>query len=139
MSHAAIAETPLDRSRARTETVTAHEGACVIFEGIVRDHDHDRTDVVGLGYSAHPDAARILGDVVAEIETEFGVHAWAEHRVGELQIDDVALLAACAAAHRAEAFAACGALVDRIKERVPVWKHQRFADGTDEWVGLGHC
>ena len=48
-------------------------------------------------------------------------------------------VAACASAHRAEAFTACAALVDRIKERVPVWKHQTFADGTTEWVGLGEC
>lgn len=139
MPHAALTDQPLDRDRARRETVTSRDGACVLFEGVVRDHDGAHDDVVLLSYSAHPDAARVLAEVVAEIEAEHGVRAWAEHRVGDLQVGDVALLAACASAHRAEAFAACGALVDRVKERVPVWKRQVFADGSDEWVGLGEC
>jgi molybdopterin synthase catalytic subunit len=58
------------------------------------------------------------------------------HRVGSLRIGDLALFAAAASAHRAEAFAACAALVDRIKAEVPIWKRQHFADGTSEWVGL---
>jgi len=56
------------------------------------------------------------------------------HRIGELQIGDVALACAVSAEHRAEAFAACSDLVDEVKRQLPIWKHQTFADGTDEWV-----
>ena len=59
----------------------------------------------------------------------------ASHRVGTLRIGEAALVAAVSADHREAAFVTCAALVDRIKERLPVWKHQFFADGTDEWVG----
>ena len=60
----------------------------------------------------------------------------AAHRIGHLEIGDVALVAVVAAPHRAEAFAACGKLVDAIKAEVPIWKHQHFTDGRSEWVGL---
>lgn len=136
--HAAVSTTPLDVDAARAGVTGSKDGACVLFEGVVRDHDHGR-GVTALAYSAHPDAANALEAVVREVEQEFGVTAWAEHRVGDLVVGDVALVAACASAHRAEAFAACGALVDRIKVRVPVWKHQQFTDGSTEWVGLGEC
>ncbi|GAB2482950.1 molybdenum cofactor biosynthesis protein MoaE [Luteococcus sediminum] len=136
--HAAVSTTPLDVDAARAGVTGSKDGACVLFEGVVRDHDHGR-GVTALAYSAHPDAAKALEAVVREVEQEFGVTAWAEHRVGDLVVGDVALVAACASAHRAEAFAACGALVDRIKVRVPVWKHQQFTDGSTEWVGLGEC
>ncbi len=56
------------------------------------------------------------------------------HRVGPLQIGESALVAAVSAAHRQEAFAACADLIDETKRRLPVWKHQVFSDGTDEWV-----
>jgi molybdopterin synthase catalytic subunit len=59
----------------------------------------------------------------------------AVHRVGELVIGDAAVIVATAAAHRGEAFAATRDLIDTLKAEVPIWKHQRFADGSDEWVG----
>ena len=131
-----ILDQPLSLAAARAAVLDDSRGACVLFEGVVRNHDGGR-DVARLDYSAHPDAGRVLSQVVAEVEAEFGVRAVAQHRVGTLQIGDVALVAACASPHRAESFAACGALVDRIKQRVPVWKHQVFPNGSDEWVGLG--
>ena len=83
----------------------------------------------------HPDAGRVLADVLAEARQHPGVlGAAARHRVGELAIGDVAFVAAISAAHRREAFAACAWLVDEAKARLPIWKHQFFADGTDEWV-----
>ncbi|MEL4359121.1 MULTISPECIES: molybdenum cofactor biosynthesis protein MoaE [unclassified Luteococcus] len=138
MPHAAVLPHPLDPRRAREAVLDSRMGACVLFEGVVRNHDHGR-GVIALAYSAHPDAAAAMAAVVTEVESEFGVNAFAEHRTGDLTIGDVALVAACASAHRAEAFAACSALVDRIKERVPVWKNQVFDDGSTEWVGLGDC
>lgn len=110
-------------------------GAVVSFGGVVRDHDDGR-DVRSLYYEGHPRAGDVLDDVVAEVTARHvGVKAVAvSHRIGDLAIGDVALACAVAAAHRQEAFAACSDLVDTVKQRLPIWKHQVFADGTDEWV-----
>ncbi|GAA5111738.1 molybdenum cofactor biosynthesis protein MoaE [Haloechinothrix salitolerans] len=110
-------------------------GAVVSFGGVVRDHDGGR-DVRALYYEGHPRAGDVLDDVVAEVTARHaGVRAVAvSHRIGDLAIGDVALACAVAAAHRQEAFAACSDLVDTVKQRLPIWKHQIFADGTDEWV-----
>jgi molybdopterin synthase catalytic subunit len=122
--------------------VAAHEravagpraGAVVSFAGVVRDHDHGRAVTV-LEYEAHPSAEQVLREVAAEIAADPAVYAVAvSHRVGKLAIGDVALAAAVATAHRADAFAACARLVDEVKARLPVWKRQVFADGTEEWV-----
>jgi molybdopterin synthase catalytic subunit len=109
-------------------------GAVVTFSGDVRDHDHGRT-VLRLDYEAHPTAGDLLAAVAAEVAERFDVIAVAvAHRTGPLAIGDCALAAAVSAAHRGEAFAACTAIVEETKARIPVWKHQYFADGTDEWV-----
>ncbi len=111
-------------------------GAVVGFVGMIRDHDGGRR-VVRLEYSSHPSAAQVMTDVVTEIaERSRGLRAIAaSHRIGALHIGDAALVAAVAADHRQAAFAACALLVDTIKERLPVWRHQFFDDGTEEWVG----
>jgi molybdopterin synthase catalytic subunit len=111
-------------------------GAVVGFVGVIRDHDGDRP-VLRLEYSAHPSAGQVLADVVGGVAAQApGVRAVAaSHRVGVLQIGEAALVAAVAADHRQAAFQTCARLVDAIKEQLPVWKHQFFADGTDEWVG----
>lgn len=110
-------------------------GAVVTFGGVVRDHDGGKT-VQDLFYEGHPTASEVLAQVVAEVTgRRNGVRAVAvSHRLGALTIGDVALACAVAADHRAEAFATCAELVDEVKARLPVWKHQHFADGTDEWV-----
>ncbi|ANY07127.1 molybdenum cofactor biosynthesis protein MoaE [Pseudonocardia sp. HH130630-07] len=110
-------------------------GAVVTFAGVVRDHDGGRS-VRGLEYSAHPTAERIVAEVAERVAAGTpGVRALAVgHRVGPLEIGEVALACAVAAEHRGEAFAVCAELVDEVKRLLPVWKHQRFADGTDEWV-----
>ncbi|ORB61115.1 molybdenum cofactor biosynthesis protein MoaE [Mycolicibacterium tusciae] len=120
------------------EALVAHEaaGAVVGFAGVVRDHDGGR-GVIRLEYSAHPTAQQTLADVAAEIAaTSQGVRAIAvSHRIGVLDIGDAALVAAVAADHRGAAFETCQRLVDTVKERLPVWKHQFFSDGSEEWVG----
>ncbi|MBM7771585.1 molybdenum cofactor synthesis domain-containing protein [Actinokineospora baliensis] len=116
--------------------LVAHDaaGAVVTFGGVVRDHDGGRS-VRSLAYEGHPSAKEIIAEVAAEVARAEGVHAVAvTHRVGELGIGDVALACAVAAEHRAQAFGACARLVDEVKARLPIWKHQRFTDGTDEWV-----
>lgn len=133
--HVAIQETPLS-----VEALLAHldddaSGGVVTFIGRVRDHDGGRA-VTGLEYSAHPSALHRLEEVCAHIAERYDVRALAaEHRVGELGIGDLAVVVATTSGHRGSAFEASRALIDTLKAEVPIWKHQRFADGTDEWVG----
>jgi molybdopterin synthase catalytic subunit len=109
-------------------------GAVVTFQGVVRDHDGGR-EVLLLEYEGHPGAAGVLREVAAEVAADPDVYAVAvSHRIGALKIGDVALVAAVSTAHRAAAFAACARLVDEAKARLPIWKRQVFADGTEEWV-----
>lgn len=109
-------------------------GATVSFSGDVRDADHGRSVQV-LEYEGHPTAAQVLAEVAADVAARHDVIAVAVvHRVGPLAIGESALVAAVSAVHRREAFAACAELVDETKHRLPVWKHQVFTDGTDEWV-----
>ena len=132
---AALTEQPI--LLAEHEELVAHEaaGAVVGFAGVVRDHDGGR-GVLRLEYSAHPLAEQTMADVLAEIAAQaVGVRAIAaSHRVGPLAIGDAALVVAVAADHRRAAFETCALLVDQIKDRLPVWKHQFFGDGTEEWV-----
>jgi molybdopterin synthase catalytic subunit len=133
---AAVTDQPI--SLAEHEALVGHQaaGAVVGFVGMIRNHDGGR-QVMRLEYSAHPSAPEVFAEVVAEIAAQAsGVRAVAaSHRVGVLRIGEAALVAAVAADHRQAAFATCARLVDTIKERLPVWKHQFFDDGSEEWVG----
>jgi molybdenum cofactor synthesis domain-containing protein len=130
-----VTDSPLSVEEHARLVDDAAAGAVVTFGGVVRDHDEGRS-VRTLFYEGHPTAGDVLTGVVAELTANWtGVRAVAvSHRLGPLEIGDVALACAVAAEHRAEGFAACAELVDEVKSRLPVWKHQRFADGTDEWV-----
>ena len=132
---AVISGEPLDAAAIEAAVVTAADGAVVTFRGVVRDHDHG-ANVHGLDYQAHPDAERFLRESCARIADQSGLRVAAAHRVGSLAIGDLALVAAVAAPHRAEAFAAIEALVDDIKQTVPIWKRQHLEGGTTEWVGI---
>ncbi|GAA0810730.1 molybdenum cofactor biosynthesis protein MoaE [Spirilliplanes yamanashiensis] len=134
MIHVAVTDQPLDLAAHEQAVADAAAGAVVSFQGVVRDHDHGR-GVTLLEYEGHPTAEAVLREVAQEIAADPAVRSVAvSHRVGRLAVGDVALVAAVSTAHRAEAFAACGRLVDEAKARLPIWKHQIFADGTDEWV-----
>ncbi|MGO4612670.1 molybdenum cofactor biosynthesis protein MoaE [Nocardia sp. 2YAB30] len=130
---ARISDRLLDPAEVDAAVTGPHYGAVVLFTGKVRDHDGGQA-VSALEYSAHPQAERFLRTVCAELAASRGLPVAAVHRVGELTIGDLAIAVAVAAAHRAEAFAACAELVDRIKHEVPIWKRQLFADGLSEWV-----
>ena len=109
-------------------------GAVVTFSGDVRDNDHGR-EVSSLEYEAHPTAQNLLEKVASEIAARHEVLSVAvAHRHGPIPIGESALVAAVAARHRKAAFDACADLVDEVKAQIPIWKHQVFADGTDEWV-----
>ncbi|MEO7126914.1 MAG: molybdenum cofactor biosynthesis protein MoaE [Nakamurella sp.] len=132
---AAVQESPLDLQAHEDAVIDDEAGAVVSFSGVVRNHDDGRS-VTELEYHAHPTAAAVVKEVAATIAARDGVIAVAvSHRVGMLNIGDIALAAAVSAAHRGEAFQACSDLVDEVKHRLPVWKRQVFPDGTDEWVG----
>lgn len=129
-----VRETPLDVAEVTAALGHDAGGALNVFLGTVRDHDHDRS-VTHLDYSAHPSATEAMQAVVAEVAEEYDVLAVAAvHRVGRLAIGDVAVVTAVVTAHRGESFAAGQALIDRLKERTPIWKHQVFVDGDEEWV-----
>ncbi|MFD1323648.1 molybdenum cofactor biosynthesis protein MoaE [Micromonospora sonneratiae] len=130
----AVTEEPIDLAAHEAAVADPRAGAVVSFQGVVRDHDHGRT-VTRLNYEGHPTASDVLREVAAEIAADPAVYAVAvSHRVGALAIGDVALVATVSTAHRAAAFAVCARLVDEVKARLPVWKHQVFADGGEEWV-----
>ena len=131
-----LSESPIDVASHEALVDHSAAGAVVSFAGVVRNHDGGR-GVTRLEYSAHPSAADVLAEVAADVAAASeGVRAIAvSHRIGVLNIGDAALVAAVSADHRAAAFRTCALLVDTVKERLPVWKHQFFTDGTDEWVG----
>jgi molybdopterin synthase catalytic subunit len=132
---AVVTDAVLDAEAVEAAVLSDRDGALVTFRGVIRDHDGGR-DVTRLDYSAHPDAQRFLTEVCARIAERTGLAVAAAHRIGGLTVGDVALVAAVAAPHRAEAFQACGDLVDAIKAEVPIWKRQHFPHGSSEWVGL---
>ena len=130
-----LREEPLRVDEVQTALADPAAGGLAMFVGTVRDHDGGKS-VEGLTYSAHPsalDRMRALADKVAASHGVIGVAA--VHRVGELAIGDIAVVVGVCAAHRGEAIDACRDLIDELKATVPIWKHQRFSDGTDEWVG----
>lgn len=109
-------------------------GAVVTFSGNVRTHDKGR-DVQSLSYEIHPSTAEVLDRVVKEVCARSEVaRARVSHRYGDIPIGDAALVVAVSSAHREAAFRICAELVDEIKLHIPIWKHQVFTDGTDEWV-----
>ncbi|MFI9628239.1 molybdenum cofactor biosynthesis protein MoaE [Streptomyces sp. NPDC052042] len=131
----AIRDTPLSVDEVFRAVGDDAAGGTALFVGTVRDHDGGQ-GVSALGYSCHPSAQDELRRVAEKVAAEFPVRALAAvHRVGDLHVGDLAVVVAVSCPHRAEAFAACRTLIDDLKREVPIWKHQRFSDGTEEWVG----
>lgn len=130
-----IRETPLDVDEVLAAVDDHAAGGVTLFVGRVRDHDGGR-DVTGLDYTAHPTALDRLTEVCRAVAGKYDVHAIAAvHRTGTLAIGDAAVIVATSSAHRGVAFEASRELIDTLKAEVPIWKHQSFADGTEEWVG----
>ena len=150
---AEIRETPLSVDEVLASVASPRAGGVCLFVGTVRDHDGsaeplgsatgtladaggDRV-VTHLDYSAHPqaaDTARALAERLAADGR--AVRLAVVHRVGHLEVGDVAVVVGVSAEHRGEAFDVCRELIDEFKATIPIWKHQQFADGADEWVGL---
>ena len=130
-----IRETPLDPAEVLDALADVAAGGITLFVGVVRDQDQGKP-VTGLDYSAHPSAMARLREVCEAVAERYDVLGVAAvHRVGRLGLGDAAVIVATAAGHRGEAFEASRALIDDLKATVPIWKHQLFTDGSDEWVG----
>lgn len=111
-------------------------GAVVTFSGDVRNHDGDK-DVSALKYEIHPSAQDVLKSIVSEVSARFAINdVSVAHRYGDIAIGECAFAVAVSADHREAAFEACSALVDTVKEKLPIWKHQLFADGSNQWVNF---
>lgn len=130
-----IRETPLSVDEVFRAVGDDAAGGVALFVGTVRDHDGG-AGVAALGYSCHPSAEAEMRRIAEKVVAGHPVRALAAvHRVGDLRVGDLAVVVAVACPHRAEAFDACRRLIDDLKHEVPIWKHQTFSDGTEEWVG----
>ena len=131
---AVVTHDPIDVEGLRAAAANSASGAVVVFCGDVRNHDDGRT-VLRLDYEAHPTAQDVLTRCAQTIAERPEVqHLAMVHRYGPLEIGDTALAVVVASAHRDAAFQLCAEAVNLVKAELPMWKHQFFADGTDEWV-----
>jgi molybdopterin synthase catalytic subunit len=133
---ASIGAAPISVDRLLAQVRDPAVGGIALFVGVVRDHDEGQ-GVTSLDYTAHPSAQAVLAACAERAAAAHDVLAVAvEHRVGHLEVGDLAVVVAVGAVHRAEALAACGQLIDDLKAEVPIWKEQLFSSGQAEWVGL---
>lgn len=135
-----LTDDPISTDALIADVLRDSDGAIVLFSGVVRDH-HEGKRVESIFYDAYrPMAEKEIDRIVTRIRAEFpDVTIALLHRLGQLGVGDASIVIACASPHRAEAFAACRAAIDRIKETVPIWKRERGPDG-EEWVGWqGRC
>lgn len=129
-----LTRTPISLEALCREVTAPECGGLATFLGLVRDH-HEGKAVLGIEYSAYQEMAESVSEsIVAEARARWPVRIALLHRLGELEVGDVAVAIAAAGAHREEAFAACRYVIEAVKKRVPIWKKERFADGTEDWV-----
>ncbi len=135
--HAVVLGEPLSLDRVVAAVSSGEAGGVVTFTGMVRRHSHGAR-IERLEYEAYREMAeKVMRTLCDEIEAEVaGARVAVEHRVGVLGIGEVAVVIAAAAPHRAEAFTACRAMIDRLKDRVPIWKKE-VGESGEIWVGLG--
>jgi MoaE-MoaD fusion protein len=135
--YARVLAEDLSVDRCVAQVSSRDAGGIVTFTGMVRRHSRGH-EIDHLEYEAYGEmAVKEMLQLIREIEAEVpGARLAVEHRVGRLEIGDLAVVIAAAAPHRAEAFVACRAMIDRLKERVPIWKKE-IGTGGDEWIGLG--
>ena len=130
-----ISTEPLDSAVLQRSLADAHAGACVTFEGWVRDHNEGQP-VVALDYEAYAPLAEKEGlRILAEARERFAIRgAVCVHRVGALKIGELAVWVGVTAAHRGAAFDACRYLIDEMKARLPIWKKEHYTDGATVWI-----
>lgn len=135
-----LTDQPIDPRVLVESVMRRSDGAYVLFEGVVRDH-HEGKAVESIFYDAYrPMAEKEIDTIVREVQAQFpDVGLAVIHRLGHLVVGDASIAIVAASPHRAESFAACRLVIDRIKETVPIWKKERGPDG-EEWVGWqGKC
>ena len=134
MARPYLSQAPLDAAWLAAQVEAPSRGAVVTFHGLVRDH-HAGRRVAGLEYTAYePMAESVCDEIVREAESRWPVAVALAHRLGALEIGEAAVVVAAAGAHRDEAFAACRFVIEEVKRRVPIWKRERYADGSEAWV-----
>ena len=132
--YAVITDAPVHIQQLSKLVANPHSGAVVTFCGDVRDHDGGK-EVASLLYEIHPSAPEQIKLIAESIIDRFEIEKVAvAHRYGNIAIGETAFAVAVSAAHRQAAFDACTAIVDEVKAKLPIWKHQKFTDGSDEWV-----
>lgn len=138
MKRFALSDSAFDPSPLRQRLLSTQAGAFASFEGWVRDHNEGRS-VGGLRYEAYVALAEAEGErVLAEAVARFDiVEAACVHRTGELVLGEMAVWVGVSAAHRGPAFEACRWIIDEVKSRVPIWKHERYASGDADWLHPG--
>lgn len=134
-SRFAIADAPFDIAPLRARLLRADAGAYASFEGWVRNHNEGRA-ALGLRYEAYVALAEAEGEKILQeaLERFAIVDAACVHRIGDLVIGDLAVWVGASAAHRDAAFSACRWIIDEVKARVPIWKHERYAEGDAQWL-----
>ena len=134
-----VTDKPIDEALYRAELSRPAAGAVVTFEGRVRDHNEGK-QVQSLEYEVYVEMAEKEGSrIIEETRERFGVlEIRAVHRMGRLEIGDIAVWVGVASAHRSEAFDACRYVIDALKHRLPIWKKEAYVDGSTEWVNCQH-
>ncbi|MGA4506621.1 molybdenum cofactor biosynthesis protein MoaE [Propionibacteriaceae bacterium G1746] len=140
--HAHVTEDALNPEALRALVAQPSAGAMAMFVGQIRDHDHEASgEVESIDYSAHPDADAMIGPiceaVLGELDPDGEALVSAEHRVGHLEVGDLAIVVCVSTGHRRLAFQVCEELVERIKAELPIWKHQTEVGGRKVWSNLG--
>ncbi|HYS55697.1 MAG TPA: molybdenum cofactor biosynthesis protein MoaE [Thermoanaerobaculia bacterium] len=130
-----MTEAPIDSDDLVKRVMRPSDGACVVFEGVVRNHDEGKK-VESIFYDAYrPMAEKEITKILDDITTRFPeVRIEVQHRLGLLRVGEASIVIACSAPHRGEAFDACRTVIDRFKQTVPIWKKER-GPGGEEWVG----
>jgi len=132
--YAVVTDAPVHIAELSKLVTNPHSGAVVTFCGDVRDHDGGK-EVASLLYEIHPSAPEQIKLITQSVIGRFEIEKVAvAHRYGDIAIGETAFAVAVSAAHRQAAFDACAAIVDDVKAKLPIWKHQKFTDGSDEWV-----
>ena len=132
--YAVVTDAPVHIQELSKLVANPHSGAVVTFCGDVRDHDGGK-EVASLLYEIHPSAPEQIKLITESVIGRFEIEKVAvAHRYGDIAIGETAFAVAVSAAHRQAAFDACAAIVDEVKAKLPIWKHQKFTDGSDEWV-----
>lgn len=133
--YSAITDEPIEPTSVLERVGDRSDGAVLLFLGVVRDHADGRP-VRGMRYEAYREMAeRELAAIAGEAAARLGSDRIAVvHRVGELAIGDTSVAIAVSSPHRAEAYEASRFVIETIKERLPVWKHEHYTDGASRWV-----